>query len=138
MKTTHVTQKVSILYVDDDRENLESFKAVFRRDYNIHLAKSAREALDILGRINIQVLITDQRMPEMSGSKLLEAAADQNPDMIRFMLTGFTDFNPLVDAINHGHLQGFFFKTHRCVSHQRTSRKSPVRVLPEGKKQNPQ
>ncbi|MCP4749416.1 MAG: response regulator [Proteobacteria bacterium] len=111
MKTPSAPQKISILYVDDDLENLESFKALFRRDYNVLLADSAREALAILDRIRIQVLITDQRMPEMTGSDLLEAAADHHPDMIRFMLTGFSDFNPLVDAINRGRIQGFFSKS---------------------------
>ncbi|MCP4688475.1 MAG: response regulator [Desulfobacterales bacterium] len=110
MKTNSKTPKAVILYVDDEPENLEGFKAVFRRDYDVHLAHSAREALAILDRIHIQVLITDQRMPEMSGSDLLEAAAKKHPDMVRIMLTGFSDLEPVVDAINRGRLQGYFSK----------------------------
>jgi len=110
MTETSALSKAAILYVDDDQENLESFKAVFRRSYNVHLANSAREALAILDRVNIQVLITDQRMPEMSGSELLENVADNYPDMLRFMLTGFSDFDPLVNAINQGRIQGYFSK----------------------------
>lgn len=102
--------KVTLLYVDDDKENLESFKAVFRREYEVLLANSAQEAIDILKNTPVQVLITDQRMPEMTGSELLEEVALKYPDMLRFMLTGFSDFDPLVDAINRGKLQGYFAK----------------------------
>lgn len=110
MTTPTAQPKAAILYVDDELENLETFKALFRRDYDIHLADSAKEALVILERINIQVLITDQRMPETSGSDLLEAIADRYPEMTRYMLTGFSDFDPLVDAINRGRLHGYFSK----------------------------
>ncbi len=110
MTGVQAPQKASILYVDDDRENLESFKAVFRREYDIHLADSAKEALDILDREKIQVLITDQRMPEMTGSELLESVAENYPEMLRFMLTGFSDFDPLVRALNEGKLQGYLSK----------------------------
>lgn len=102
--------KVRILYVDDDIENLNSFKAVFRRIYDVHLAVSAQEALDILRETDIQVLITDQRMPGMTGTELLERAAAKYPDILRYMLTGFSDFDPLVDAINKGKLLGYFSK----------------------------
>jgi PAS domain S-box-containing protein len=110
MTTPTASPKAAILYVDDELENLETFKALFRRDYDVHLADSAKEALIILERINIQVLITDQRMPETSGSDLLEAVADRYPEMTRYMLTGFSDFDPLVDAINRGRLHGYFSK----------------------------
>jgi PAS domain S-box-containing protein len=101
---------VNLLYVDDDQENLDSFKAVFRRDYNIHIANSAKEAMDILKQTPIHVLITDQRMPEISGSELLESITDRYPEMLRFILTGFSDFDPLVRALNDGRLQGYFTK----------------------------
>ncbi len=102
--------KIRILYVDDDIENLSSFKAVFRRIYDVHLAGSAQEALDILKETDIQVLITDQRMPGMTGTELLEHAATKYPDILRYMLTGFSDFDPLMDAINKGKLLGYFSK----------------------------
>ena len=102
--------KVRILYVDDDIENLNSFKAVFRRIYDVHLADSAQQALDILRKTDIHVLITDQRMPGMTGTELLERAAALYPNILRYMLTGFSDFDPLVDAINKGKLLGYFSK----------------------------
>jgi len=109
--TTVLTEpKATVLYVDDDQENLESFKAAFRRDYDVHLANSASEAMQILEKTSIHALITDQRMPEMTGAELLEELSDRYPDMLRFMLTGFTDLDPLVAALNDGKLQGYFSK----------------------------
>ncbi|NCC25475.1 MAG: response regulator [Deltaproteobacteria bacterium] len=99
-----------ILYVDDEAENLASFKALFRREYDVRLAASAQEALDIMRSEHINVLVTDQRMPDVSGSRLLEQAAEEFPNVIRFLLTGYSDFDPLVDAINRGKVQGYFSK----------------------------
>ena len=110
MKTNNISPKATVLYVDDDIENLQGFKALFRRNYTVHLADSAKAAIDILKNETIEVLITDQRMPEMTGSELLEAVADKYPHMLRFILTGFSDFDPLVRALNEGRLQGFFTK----------------------------
>ncbi|MBF0243630.1 MAG: response regulator, partial [Desulfamplus sp.] len=118
MKSEIETLKPTILYVDDDMENLTSFKSVFRRSYKIFLASSAKEAIEILRANKIMVLITDQRMPEMTGSDLLAIAALEYPDTLRFLLTGFTDYNPLVDAINKGKLHGYFAKPFdaECIS----------------------
>ncbi|MBU0991984.1 MAG: response regulator [Proteobacteria bacterium] len=102
--------KAKVLYVDDDLENLSSFKAVFRRDYDIFLADNAEKGLEILRENNIQVLISDQRMPETTGTELLEQVAKEFPKTQRFLLTAFSDFDPLVEAINKGKLQGYFSK----------------------------
>lgn len=110
MNKNEPTPKARILYVDDDQENLSSFKAIFRRDYDVFLASTAEEGLRILRSSPIQVLITDQRMPEMNGTELLEIVADEFPDTRRFLLTAFSDFPPLVEAINQGRLQGYFSK----------------------------
>ncbi|MBF0411887.1 MAG: PAS domain-containing protein [Desulfamplus sp.] len=110
MKNITEISKPTILYVDDDMANLTSFKAVFRRTYEIFIASSAQEAIDILRSNKILVMITDQRMPGMTGSELLEIVAKDFPHTLRFMLTGFTDYHPLVDAINKGRLHGYFPK----------------------------
>ncbi|MBU1168578.1 MAG: response regulator [Proteobacteria bacterium] len=110
MNTPGKFQKAQILYVDDEEENLHNFKAMFRRDYDIHIASSAHEGLEILKTQDIQVLITDQRMPGMAGTDLLEIAAEEFPNTRRFILTAFSDFPPLVQAINKGRLQGYFSK----------------------------
>jgi len=102
--------KPRILYVDDEADNLQTFRALFRREYDIRVAESAKDALEMLRREQIDVLISDQRMPGMTGVELLEQAAAEFPDTLRFMLTGFSDFDPLVDAINNGRIQGYFSK----------------------------
>jgi len=102
--------KPKILYVDDEQDNLHSFKALFRRDYQVFLAETAQEALATMRAEDIDVLVTDQRMPEMSGTALLEQAAGEFPNVLRYMLTGYSDYDPLVDAINKGRVQGYFTK----------------------------
>ena len=104
------TTKPRILYVDDEQDNLQSFKALFRRDFDIYAADSAQEALRILRQEKIEVLVSDQRMPGMTGVELLERVALEFPEILRFMLTGFSDYDPLVDAINNGRIQGYFAK----------------------------
>ena len=75
----------SILYVDDEEPHLDLFQAVFESDYEIHTALSATAAIEVLGREEIQVLITDQRMPGMTGVELLAAIRDDYPDLGRMI-----------------------------------------------------
>ena len=82
------TKNFSILYVDDEEQNLISFKATFRRDYTIHTATSGNEGIEIMKNNNINLIITDQRMPEMTGIQFLEKIIPGYPDTIRMILTG--------------------------------------------------
>lgn len=107
---SELSYKPRVLYVDDEQDNLQSFRALFRREYEIFVAQSAGEALQILRQVEIHVLVSDQRMPEMTGVELLERVAAEFPGILRFMLTGFSDYDPLVDAINKGRIQGYFSK----------------------------
>lgn len=96
--------KINVLYVDDEEQNLVSFKASFRRYFSIFTANSASDAQKILKENTIHVLITDQRMPETTGTELLAKAALDYPDQIRILLTGYTDIEALKDAVNRGHI----------------------------------
>src|ERR1700744_3658483 len=91
-----------VLYVDDEVNNLNSFKAAFRRDFDIYTAQSAREGRKILDSNEIGVIITDQRMPGVTGIEFLESILTIYPDTIRILLTGFSDMNAVMDAINRG------------------------------------
>ena len=102
--------KPNVLYVDDLHPNRLLFKATFENDYGIILAESAMKAIDILKQENIQVLVTDQRMPDMAGTELLEIVAREYPDIRRFLLTAYTDFETVVDAVNKGHIHGYINK----------------------------
>ncbi len=105
-----VGQKANILYVDDTEANLLLFEASFEKEYNIFLANSGNKGLNILRENDIAVLISDQRMPGMSGTDLLEIAANEFPHVMRFMLTAYTDYETVVESINKGQIYGFFNK----------------------------
>jgi response regulator RpfG family c-di-GMP phosphodiesterase len=102
--------KISILYVDDEENTLISFKATFRLKYKVFTAISGSDAIKILGSNLVHVIITDQRMPNMTGVEFLEKIIDDFPDPIRILLTGFTDMNAVVDAINKGKIFHYLTK----------------------------
>jgi adenylate cyclase len=95
-------EKFPILYVDDEEHNLISFEATFRKEYKVHTAKSAEEGITIMRGNDIKLVITDQRMPEMTGIQFLEKIAPEFPDTIRMILTGFSDIGVIIEAINSG------------------------------------
>ena len=101
---------ISILYVDDELNNLVSFKAVFRIKYNVYTAISAEEAVKALHKNNINIIITDQRMPQMTGVEFLESILDEFPDPIRILLTGYADMNAVIDAVNKGKIFHYLSK----------------------------
>ncbi len=95
-------ERIRVLYVDDEPNNLNMFKASFRLDYEIFTAISARDALEIIKREPIHVVIADQRMPEVSGVEFFEQLLSENPEPIRILLTGYTNIESVIDAINRG------------------------------------
>lgn len=103
-------QEISVLYVDDEENNLVAFKATFRRDFKVFTALSAADAKNILAENQIHVLITDQRMPVTTGSELLAQAVLDYPDQIRILLTGYSDIDALKDAINLGQIYCYLQK----------------------------
>ena len=100
----------TILYVDDEEHNLVSFKAAFRRDYNVLTANSAREGLRVLRENLVQLIVTDQRMPEMTGVQFLEAVQPDFPNSVRMILTGYTDIEQIIKAINTGRVYRYITK----------------------------
>ncbi len=105
-----MSQPANILYVDDEELSHILFGAVFGDDYTVHRALSAREALDILRRETIHLLVTDQCMPEMTGAELLVAIRDEFPDLGRVMLTAYSDIDAIVQAVNAGRLDRYVTK----------------------------
>lgn len=95
--------KPKLLVVDDEPDNLDLLYRTFYRDYEVLTAENARQALELLAKAgDVAVIISDQRMPQMSGTELLSLTATQYPDAIRIILTAYTDVEDLVDAINEG------------------------------------
>lgn len=103
-------KKFTILYVDDEEQNLISFKATFRREYIIETAVSAKKGMDILRQKKVDLIITDQRMPEMTGVQFLEKTLPEFPETVRMILTGFSDITAIIDAINNGQVFRYITK----------------------------
>jgi serine phosphatase RsbU (regulator of sigma subunit)/FixJ family two-component response regulator len=104
-------QKLKLLVVDDEKDNLDLLYRTFRRDFQVYKAESAIEALAVLDKHGeMGIIISDQRMPEMNGTEFLSKTVDRFPDTIRVLLTGYTDVEDLVDAINSGQVFKYISK----------------------------
>jgi response regulator RpfG family c-di-GMP phosphodiesterase len=100
----------TILAVDDEPANLRMIERLLRKDYRVLTATSGEEALELLAHNLVDLIITDQRMPGMSGTDLLRESMQTNPDASRIILTGFTDLEALIDAINTSRVFQFVSK----------------------------
>lgn len=101
---------ISVLYIDDEVHNLNSFKASFRLNYNIFITTSVAEAEEILDQNEIHVILADQRMPIMTGVQFFEKIRQKYPDPIRILITGYSDISAAIDAINKGEVFRFIDK----------------------------
>ncbi|MBS1689007.1 MAG: response regulator [Bacteroidetes bacterium] len=102
--------KINILYVDDEVNNLTSFKAMFRVKYNVFTAISADDAMKIMETQPIEIIVTDQRMPNMTGVEFLEKVLEKYPEPMRILLTGYADMNAVIDAVNKGKIFHYLSK----------------------------
>lgn len=91
-----------LLIVDDEMPNVRLLERLFHQDYHCLSASSGEEAISLLDQHEVAVIITDQRMPQMTGIELLKRSADRRPHMVRILLTGYTDLEALVEAVNCG------------------------------------
>lgn len=104
-------QKPKMLVVDDEPDNLDLLYRTFRRDFNVLRAESGILALEVLAAEGeVAVIISDQRMPEMKGTEFLSKTVPQFPNTMRIILTGFTDVEDLVEAINSGQVYKYITK----------------------------
>ncbi|MBW4627208.1 MAG: SpoIIE family protein phosphatase [Brasilonema octagenarum HA4186-MV1] len=105
------TGKLKLMVVDDEPDNLHLLYRTFRRDFQVYQASNALTALDILDKEGeMAVIISDQRMPEINGTEFLGRTVEHFPDTIRILLTGFTDVEDLVEAINSGQVFKYITK----------------------------
>lgn len=105
-----IEKKVKILYVDDEENNLISFKASFRNLYQISTAISVAKARELLTQETFHVILADQRMPLITGVQFFEEIRDLYPESLRILITGYTDINAAIDAINKGEVFRFLYK----------------------------
>ena len=104
------TPMIKVLYIDDELNNLAAFAAAFRRKFEIYTAPSAAEGLKILERNEIHVILSDQRMPEMTGIEFFESIIDKFPAPIRILITGYADIDAVIGAINRGEVYKYLEK----------------------------
>ena len=89
-----------VLVVDDEPDILRSFRYNYGEDFDVITAESGPRGLELLAEHDVAVIVADQRMPQMSGTEFLERSVHVRPDAMRIILTGFTDVDALVQAVN--------------------------------------
>lgn len=100
----------NVLYIDDEPENLFVFASKFKRTFKVITAQSAAEGLGILDKYSVQLVISDHRMPGMTGVEFLEVVRNKYPDIMRIILTAYTDSDDIINAINKGGVSYFIRK----------------------------
>ena len=94
----------SLLIIDDEPEMVKSLRRLFRKDCAVYTAESGEDGLRLISEQPVQVIITDQRMPGMTGTEFLGRVKLEHPDAIRLILTGYSDIEAVIDAINRGNV----------------------------------
>src|SRR5438128_11657426 len=100
----------SILVIDDEPDVVESVRDLLRLDYRVLGATRAREGIGILAQEPVDVVMTDQRMPEMTGVELLHHVRETHPDTVRLLFTGYADVRAVIDASNRGNIYRYITK----------------------------
>lgn len=101
----------TLLVVDDESDNLDALERIFRKRYHFLRANSGAEALALLSaHPSVDVIISDQRMPQMTGVEFLEKTLITHPKTVRILLTGYTDIDSIIAAVNQGHIFRYITK----------------------------
>lgn len=104
------TNTINVLYVDDEVINLKAFQANFRRVFNVFIARTAQEGKQILNDNLMHVVLSDQRMPEITGVEFFEEIKEIHPSTIRILITAFSNIQAVIDAINKGNVYRYVTK----------------------------
>src|SRR5882757_8157949 len=102
--------KARVMFVDDEPRVLTTMRMLFRAHYEVYFAEGGPQALELLKKQPVDVIVSDQRMPGMSGIELLRAARELNPNAMRILLTGYSDLNAIIGSINEGEIFRFVNK----------------------------
>jgi len=106
----NTNNQYTVLFVDDEPRVTSALKAIFRREYKVLIANSGAEALLVLEQAKVDVVVSDQRMPNMLGNELLAKISQLYPQTMRILLTGFMDKQAIIDSINEGEVYRFINK----------------------------
>lgn len=116
MMQAQTTEKFRVLFVDDEQRVLNSMRVMFRREYDLFLASNGAEALQIIQSKDIDVIVADHRMPNMTGVEVLTRVRTVSPRTVRILLTGYADLDAVEGSINEGEV--FRFLTKPCAPDQ--------------------
>ncbi|GAC1473756.1 MAG: hypothetical protein NVSMB9_22960 [Isosphaeraceae bacterium] len=105
-----VKRRHTLLVVDDEVDVLESLRHLFHRSYRVLIASSADQAIEVLNQTEVHLILSDQRMPGMSGDVFLSRARQLQPDAIRMLFTGYADIQAVINAVNEGHIFRYILK----------------------------
>ncbi len=100
----------TLLVVDDEKDVGDSVHALLRREFTVLTARSAEEGLQLMRENEVHIIMTDQRMPKVTGVELLKSIRSGHPQAIRMLFTGFADLDSVIAAINQGHIFKFLKK----------------------------
>ena len=103
-------KRYPILFVDDELSNLENLLFAFELDYTLITASSGAEALAIMDRKEVAVVISDQRMPEMTGTELLAKVKKRHPTAVKVLITAYADVEDVIDGISDGYVDRYIRK----------------------------
>lgn len=103
-------KKTTVLYVDNEADDLVSFQTIFRDYYAVYTAKSAAKGLQVLKDKKVHIIIADQHLPDMTGVAFLQSVRINYREPICMLLSGFPDTDVLIDAINKGHVYNYITK----------------------------
>lgn len=109
-ESAQAEQLPRLLFVDDEARILTSLKAVFRGDYEVHTAVGGEQAIPLMDQYDFDVIVSDQRMPGMTGVEVLREAKRRRPRAIRLLLTGYSDLSAVIGSINEGEIFRFISK----------------------------
>jgi len=107
---TSPREKIRVLYLDDERDELDGFQSLYRRKFEVFIASTPDKAREIVATKNVHVVLTDQRMEGESGVEFLESIIDDYPDPVRILVTGYSDITAVINSINQGQVYKYISK----------------------------
>ena len=105
-----VREKIRVLYLDDEIDELESFQSLYRRIFKVFIASDPQVARDIVAKEDLHVILTDQRMDAMSGVQFLDSIIEDFPEPVRILVTGYSDISAVISSINVGQVYKYISK----------------------------
>ncbi|MBA2661115.1 MAG: hybrid sensor histidine kinase/response regulator [Bradymonadaceae bacterium] len=112
---TNTSSKGTFLVIDDEPDILDAIARLFRKDYEVLTAQTVAEAWELIESHNVEVVMTDQRMPKMSGIEFLAELRKTHPHIVRVLFTGYSNISDVIDAINEGHVYRYISKPWKPV-----------------------